>query len=73
MARTNLLFQSATDGTLVVYKSIIENIAEKNPSDYYGNTPFHLAACLGHFNLCEIIIEYLCNNCPFPWIGKRLV
>ena len=29
MARTNLLFQSATDGTLVVYKSIVENIAEK--------------------------------------------
>ena len=64
MGRTNLLFQSATDGTLVVYKSIVENLVDKNPSDDYGYTPFHLAACLGHFDLCEIIIEYIWNKNP---------
>ena len=59
MERTTLLRQAAADGKLVVFKSIAENVVEKNPSDDHGYTTFHLAARLGHFDVCELIIAYV--------------
>ena len=61
MGRT-LLHQAAKDGNLKVYQAIIENVADKNPKDYYFWTPFHLAALYGHTNLCSFISDYLRKN-----------
>ena len=47
-----------------VYKLIIENIKDKNPSTFDGTTPFHLAAKHGHFKICELIMDYLEDKNP---------
>ena len=58
-----LLHQAAKDGNLKVYQAIIENVANKNPKDYYFWTPFRLAANNGHVNVCSYISDYLRKNC----------
>ena len=56
------LHQAAEDGDLKVYQAIIENVADKNPKDYYFWAPFRLAAYNGHVHLCSFISDYLRKN-----------
>ena len=35
----------------------MEKLEDKNPSDDYGQTPFHEAAAYGHIELCKLFIE----------------
>ena len=42
----------------------MKGFRDKNPKDYRGNTPLHLAARIGHFNLCELIILNVVNKNP---------
>jgi len=43
---------------------IIDEISEKNPGDFHGNTPLHIAAAAGNGLLCEIITEEIENKNP---------
>ena len=36
---------------------MIENTEDKNPKNNLGDTPLHLAAKSGHFEVCKLIIE----------------
>jgi ankyrin repeat protein len=40
-----------------VCKFILEKLDDKNPSDDYGQPPFHEAAAYGHIELCKLFIE----------------
>ena len=36
----------------------------KNPVDENGNTPLHLAAENGHYNICKGILDEVCHKNP---------
>ena len=65
---------------LEICKLIIENIADKNPADYDGNTPLHLAANTPiynapsidyeHLNTCRLILENVGDKNPANNLGK---
>ena len=38
----------------------MDHFEEKNPRDNNeGDTPLHLAAMNGHYNLCQLILKYI--------------
>ena len=41
-----------------------ENIEVKNPTTTEGWTPLHQAALNGHFDICELIIDYVVDKHP---------
>ena len=52
------LFPAAKNGHFNIYKLIIQNVEEKNPSRIEdGATPLYMAAWQGHFEIYKLIIE----------------
>ena len=47
-----------------MYELILENVEEKNPKDSNSVTPLHLAAQMGHFEMCKLIIENVLERNP---------
>ena len=47
----------------------MDTIENKNPQDYYGETPFHYAAKYGHLGICEYIIDKIDEKNPHDYKG----
>ena len=43
---------------------IIITVEQKNPRDHKGETPLHLAAKKGHFDVCQLMVKHLNNLYP---------
>jgi ankyrin repeat protein len=52
-----LMCQAAFDGNLVDLKRLINNGVLVNEADYDGRTALHLAACEGHVELVEYLVQ----------------
>ena len=50
---------AAKNGWYEIVKLMLDNLAigANNPSSYNGTTPFHNAACMGHYEICKLIIN----------------
>ena len=46
-------------------------LSDKNPGDPNGWTPLHVAAGVGHFEICKLIIDNIENKNPKSNIGGR--
>ena len=55
--RTLLHFVAEFGETQIVKKGFLEKEIRKNPSDFDGWTPLHLAAKNGHAEICQIIVD----------------
>ena len=49
---------------------IIKQIKDKNPADDDGDTPPHLAALNGQFEVCKLIINMVEDKHPINVFGK---
>ena len=58
-----ILHFAAEDGYLEVFKLIINNVEDKNPSND-GLTPFHVAARHGNLNICKLIVKNIGKEYP---------
>ena len=47
----------------------MDSINDKNPQDYYGETPFHYAAKYGHLGICEYVIDKIDWKNPTDYKG----
>ena len=45
-------------------QAIMKQLIDKNPRDYDGITPLHLAAEEGHFQICKFILEKITDKNP---------
>ena len=45
-------------------------IADKNPHNFEGNTPLHLAALGGHLEVCKLIFDYVDEKNPDGGYGN---
>ena len=45
-------------------------ILEKNPSNEYGATPFHVAADYGNYSVCRLMLSNIQNYEPIDGNGK---
>jgi hypothetical protein len=55
--RTLLHFVAQFGETQIVKKCFLEKEIKKNPADFGGWTPLHLAAKNGHAEICQIIVD----------------
>ena len=51
------LHKAAIEGHLDIYQMIIPNLHDKNPRNYGGFTPLHIAAEHGHSEICWVVEE----------------
>lgn len=53
------LHRACQNGHLEVVKFLVEkcSLLQKNPQNYRGITPFHLAAVLGHYDVADYLIQ----------------
>ena len=51
-------------GYFSVCKAMIENLNDKNPEDWDGCTPLHLAVVWGSFEICKLMIDNLVIKNP---------
>ena len=59
-------------GHFKIFKLLFHNIVkEKNPKDYYGFTPLHLASKFGHLAIVEFLLERLEDRSPRTLDGKK--
>ena len=65
-----LCYISASFRYLAIFKLIIKNIENKNPTDKIGWTPFHEAARNGHWKICKVIIDNVRNINPVDNYGR---
>ena len=58
--------RAAKKGNLSICRLIIENLGNKNPSNFLesGDTLFHWAAKKGHLSLCKVIIRNITDKNP---------
>jgi ankyrin repeat protein len=42
----------------------MDHMGNKNPANNVGNTPFHLAAENGQFEICKLFIDNICHKNP---------
>ena len=72
-----LLHKAASDGNLALYQSIIDSVddktLDKNPKNYFGETPFYLAGENNHLDLCRLIIDYAEDKNPESKCGNTLL
>ena len=47
-----------------VYRVFMQHVEDKNPSGPSGNTPLHLAARAGKFELCRLILQNVREKNP---------
>ena len=52
------------------FKLVLENVQNKNPRGYLGETPLHQAAREGCFEICNLIIENVAEKNPKDDKGK---
>ena len=52
------------DGHLEVCRLIIENVQDKNPANWDGKTPLHLATLYGQHEVCRLLIENVAGENP---------
>ena len=57
--RNKLLFTyaAARRGYIEICKLILKHVTDKNPRNYFGDTPFSLAKESGHDEICKMITE----------------
>ena len=51
-------------GRLEVCNAIMNQVQDKNPKNFYGWTPLHLAALSGHSSVCEAIMKNIFDKNP---------
>ena len=49
---------------------IVESVKDKNPGDNFGNTPLHWAADLGHFLICQLMLDNAKDKNPKNNLGS---
>ena len=63
-----ILYHAAEIGNLEIFHLVIQTDVGKNPwccdCGNTGDTPLHIAAEKGHFEICQLIIPYLRNKNP---------
>ena len=47
------------EGHFNICQLIIENVAEINPSNKFGDTPLAYAVKKGHYEICKLLVENL--------------
>ena len=57
-------FTKKRGGYFSVCKALVENLDDKNPGDWDGCTPLHLAVVWGSFDICKLIIDNLVIKNP---------
>ena len=57
------LHKAAIEGHLDIYQMIIPNLHDKNPRNYGGFTPLHIAAEHGHSEICWVVEENPKSDC----------
>ena len=78
---TTPLHEAAEMGNLTIFRLLLENSIDKNPSCRWNmskyhhlgtnkTTPLHIAALKGHFSICKIIIENVENKNPAVDMSK---
>ena len=65
-----LLHLAAGNGRSDVYKVIMKEVEDKNPTDVNGGTPLHEAAYGGHLDVCRLIVDNIDNKHPVDTYGK---
>ena len=58
---------------LDIYKLILKNIQEKNPKNNHGTTLLHIAAEIGFFEVCKLIMENVIDKIFTIFRGKVYV
>ena len=61
---------AANEGHLEICRFLIENIADKNPSNMNGTTALHVAAWFGQLEACKLIIEDAVDKNPQNHFGQ---
>ena len=59
-----LLHRLAKQGKSEMCRLVVEKVDDKNPGDYNGTTPYHIAAIDNNVELCRILMEHLTDKNP---------
>ena len=58
------LHSAAFGNQYEMYRYIISKVEDTKPKNKNGRTPLHLAAMLGHLNICSLIIKNISEKNP---------